>query len=67
VAALVGRGGLNGVPVGVVGHPRGSTGALVVAQAQTVRPDEIGAYARLVEPADVPVSGGRSLSRLAPV
>ena len=57
------RGGgasMNGVPVGVSGIARLDR-ALVVAQAQTVDPDEIGAYARLVERL-MSVSGGvRSL------
>ena len=57
------RGGgatLNGVPVGVSDVARLDR-ALVVAQAQTVNPDEISAYARLVE-ALMSVSGGvRSL------
>ena len=60
VAALGGGATLNGVPVGVSDIARLDR-ALVVAQAQTVDPDEIGAYARLVERL-MSVSGGvRSL------
>ena len=60
VAALGGGATLNGVPVGVSGIARLDR-ALVVAQAQTVDPGEIRAYARLVERL-MSVSGGvRSL------
>lgn len=59
-AALGGGATLNGVPVGVSGIARLDR-ALVVAQAQTVDPGEIRAYARLVERL-MSVSGGvRSL------
>ena len=60
VAALGGGATLNGTPVGVSGIARLDR-ALVVAQAQTVDPVEIRAYARLVERL-MSVSGGvRSL------
>lgn len=59
-AALGGGATLNGVPTGVSGTARLDR-ALVVAQAQTVDPVEIHAYARLVERL-MSVSGGvRSL------
>ena len=48
VAALGGGATLNGVPIGVSDIARLDR-ALVVAQAQTVDPGEIRAYARLVE------------------
>jgi myo-inositol-1(or 4)-monophosphatase len=57
------RGGgasMNGVPVGVSDIARLDR-ALVVAQAQTVNPDEIGAYARLVERLMLVSGGVRSL------
>ena len=60
VAPLGGGTTLNGIPVGVSDIARLDR-ALVVAQAQTVDVDEIGAYARLVEQL-MSVSGGvRSL------
>ena len=60
VAALGGGATLNGTPIGVSGIARLDR-ALVVAQAQTVDPVEIRAYARLVERL-MSVSGGvRSL------
>ena len=60
VAALGGGATLNGTPIGVSGVARLDR-ALVVAQAQTVDPVEIRAYARLVERL-MSVSGGvRSL------
>jgi myo-inositol-1(or 4)-monophosphatase len=59
-AALSGGASLNGVPIGVSDIARLDR-ALVVAQAQTVDPGEIRAYARLVERL-MSVSGGvRSL------
>lgn len=60
VGVLGGGATLNGTPVGVSDIARLDR-ALVVAQAQTVNPDEISAYARLVERL-MSVSGGvRSL------
>jgi len=60
VGVLGGGATLNGVPIGVSGIARLDR-ALVVAQAQTVDPGEIRAYARLVERL-MSVSGGvRSL------
>jgi myo-inositol-1(or 4)-monophosphatase len=60
VGVLGGGATLNGTPVGVSDVVRLDR-ALVVAQAQTVNPDEISAYARLVERL-MSVSGGvRSL------
>jgi len=60
VGVLGGGATLNGSPVGVSDIARLDR-ALVVAQAQTVNPDEISAYARLVERL-MEVSGGvRSL------
>jgi myo-inositol-1(or 4)-monophosphatase len=60
VAALGGGATLNGVPIGVSAIARLDR-ALVVAQAQTVDPDEIGAYARLVERLMSVCGGVRSL------
>jgi myo-inositol-1(or 4)-monophosphatase len=60
VGVLAGGATLNGVPIGVSDIARLDR-ALVVAQAQTVDPGEISAYARLVERL-MSVSGGvRSL------
>jgi len=60
LGVLGGGATLNGTPVGVSDIARLDR-ALVVAQAQTVNPDEISAYARLVERL-MEVSGGvRSL------
>lgn len=60
VGALAGGATLNGIPIGVSDIARLDR-ALVVAQAQTVDPGEISAYARLVERL-MSVSGGvRSL------
>jgi myo-inositol-1(or 4)-monophosphatase len=60
VAALGGGATLNGVPVGVSDIARLDR-ALVVAQAQTVDPVEIRAYARLVERLMSVAGGVRSL------
>lgn len=59
-AALSGGASLNGEPIGVSGVARLDR-ALVVAQAQTVDPDEIRAYARLVERLMSVCAGVRSL------
>jgi len=60
VAALGGGTTLNGVPIGVSSVSRLDR-ALVVAQAQTVDPDEIRAYAALVERLMSVAGGVRSL------
>ena len=60
VAALGGGATLNGTPIGVSGIARLDR-SLVVAQAQTVDPVEIRAYARLVERLMSVAGGVRSL------
>jgi myo-inositol-1(or 4)-monophosphatase len=60
VAARGGGATLNGVPIGVSDVTQLER-ALVVAQAQTVDPDEIRAYARLVERLMSVAGGVRSL------